>query len=148
MPPDDNTGASRSLTVIVYSDAFDKVHYALAAASAAAAVGRPATLFFTMGAIQALFSKNSTGTAGWPSMQASDGRAASALDADYAARGIADFETLLDACKNLGVRFMICEMGLKAIAAARDSLRDDLTLEAGGLATVMMESADGSLLFV
>ncbi len=42
------------LSIIVYSGQFDKVHYALVMASAAAAVGRPVTMFFTMDACIAL----------------------------------------------------------------------------------------------
>ena len=42
------------LSIVVHSGAFDRVHYALMMAAAAAAVDRPVTLFFTMGATQAL----------------------------------------------------------------------------------------------
>ena len=42
------------LSIVVYSGKFDEVHYALVMASAAAAVGRPVTLFFTMDACIAL----------------------------------------------------------------------------------------------
>ena len=37
------------LSIVVFSGDFDKIHYALVMASAAAAIDIPATLFFTMG---------------------------------------------------------------------------------------------------
>ena len=47
--------AHSRLAIIVFSGDYDRVHYALAMASAAAAVSRPATLFFTMGALVVYF---------------------------------------------------------------------------------------------
>ena len=53
MPPETSRDGGHGLAIIVYTGTYDKVHYALAMASAAAAVGRPVQLFFTMTAIQA-----------------------------------------------------------------------------------------------
>ena len=54
MPPDDKAPRPQKLSVIVFSGDYDRVHYALAMASAAAATNRAVTLFFTMAATRAL----------------------------------------------------------------------------------------------
>ena len=57
-PPD-------KLSIVVYAGFYDKVHYALVMAAAAAAIGRPVTLFFTMGACHALKSPADGGEPPW-----------------------------------------------------------------------------------
>ncbi len=127
------SAAPDKLSIIVYSGDFDRVHYALAMAAAAAAIDRPATLFFTMEAIRAL---------------AKDGGAAE-RDAARAARGVATFEELLAACAALDVRFMVCEMGLRAVGLGTSDLRDDIVFEEGGLVTFLNDaSASGAMVFI
>ncbi len=130
MPPE-----RRPLSLIVESGGFQRVHYALAIAAAAAAIGRPATLFFTMGALRALEAER-----GWRALPGAE------ADARLAAAGCADFETLLASCAELGVAFMACEMGLKAIGLPRARLRGDLAIADGGLATLLLQ--DGELVVV
>lgn len=131
--------APDKLSIIVYSGAFDRVHYALATAAAAAATDRPVTLFFTMEALRALGKD-----AGWRKIEGADAR-----DAAYRARGVATFEELLAACAALEVRFMVCEMGLRAIGMTAAELRDDLAFEEGGLVTFLNDaSAAGAMLFI
>jgi len=132
------------LSVIVFSGDFDRVHYALAMAAAAAAVDTPATLFFTMGALRALRRADAGGTPGWAALPG-----AAARDAELVARGVAGFETLYAACAALGVRFMVCEMGLAAEGLRRADLRDDAPIEEGGLVTFLADaSASGAVVFV
>lgn len=145
-PAGEPAGRPRRLSVVVYSEAADKVHYALAMASAAAAIGIPATLFFTMGATRAL--AGDSGTPGWAAMTAGDGRRGAELDADYRARGVAAFEELIEACAALGVRVMVCEMGLRAMEIAREDLRDDLEIAEGGLVTFFSDAGDGPITFL
>ena len=145
-PGPEPAGRPRRLSVVVYSEAADKVHYALAMASAAAAIGIPATLFFTMGATRALV--DGSGTPGWAAMTAGDGRRGAELDADYRARGVAAFEELIEACAALGVRVMVCEMGLRAMEIAREDLRDDLDIAEGGLVTFFSDAGDGPITFL
>ena len=38
-----------------------------------------------------------------------------------AQRGVGDFETLLQACVELGARFIVCEMGLRSLGIDRAS---------------------------
>ena len=48
-----------------------------------------------------------------------------------------DVVLLLQACTALGVEFMVCEMGLRALDLEVPALRDDLPIRAGGLATLL-----------
>ena len=131
---------------MVYSEAVDKVHYALAMASAAVAIDIPANLFFTMGAVRALV--GGSGTPGWATMTAGDGRSGAELDDDYRRRGVATFEELIEACSALGVRLMVCEMGLRAMGLTREDLRDDLNIAEGGLVTFFSDAGDSPITFL
>ncbi|MBT3358254.1 MAG: hypothetical protein HN403_01345 [Rhodospirillales bacterium] len=135
------------LSIVVFTGDFDKVHYALVLASGAAAVGKAVTLFFTMDACHAL----KKGAASWRSLPTSrrDGKTGGDMDDGFADAGVATFEELLSACPELGVRFMVCEMGLKAIGLERADLRDDIPFEDGGVVTFVTDaSADGTMLFI
>ena len=147
MPPDVPTRPQK-LSLIVYSGAFDKVHYALAMASAAAAVNIPATLFFTMQAIYAL-KKDAGGVPGWHGLPGGDGREAALIDAEFAQAGVATFAELLGACRDLGVTFMVCEMGLRAVGLSAADLRDDIDYVEGGLVTFYQDTRNGgSMVFI
>jgi peroxiredoxin family protein len=129
-PPD-------KLSIVVFSGDYAKVHYALAMASGAAAINRAVTLFFTMDALRAL---DAGGLANVPGAE---------LDATYAERGVAGFGELLEACVSFGVKFMVCEMGLRAIGMESAELRTDVPYEAGGIVTFLNDaSADGAMLFI
>lgn len=126
------------LSIIVYAGDFGRVHYALMMAAAAAAVDRPVTLFFTMGAVQALRRPD-----GWVNLSGAE------WDDHLKDRQIADFETLLQSCAAMDVVFMVCEAGLKAEDLAISDLRDDLEIEVTGLVTFFNQTdADGQTLFV
>ena len=126
------------LSIVVYSGDFGRVHYALMMAAAAAAIDRPVTLFFTMGAVQALRRPD-----GWVNLSGA-GR-----DDDLKDRRIADFETLLQSCAAMDVTFMVCEAGLKAEDMSADDLRDDLAVEVTGLVTFLNQTeSEGQTLFV
>lgn len=131
------------LSLIVFSDDYARVHYALAAAAAAAAVDRPATLFFTMGAARALRAASEDGEAGWRTL------AGAGEDAALQARGVAGFDELLESCAELGVRFLVCEMGLRAIDLTPQALRGDLDIAVAGLVTFLNDArGDGAMLFL
>jgi len=128
-----------ALSVVVFDGGFDKVHYALVLASAAAAVGKPVTLFFTGGALPALLPGGWTRLGGDPA----------ARDADFAARGIATFGELMDACRDLGVRVLACEMGLRAAGIDAAALDPALGVEIGGAVTFLSDaSPTGAMLFI
>jgi peroxiredoxin family protein len=159
----------RKLSLVVYSGAFSRVHYALVLASAAAAVGTPATLFFTMEAAQFLRRAHADGTPGWrflpavpggPAVSAAseaaggapvgyDAISAGAVDDDYASRGVATLEELLLACAALGVRFMVCEMGLRVIGLEMTALRADLLITEGGVVSFLADASEnGAMMFI
>ena len=118
------------LSIIVRSGKYENVHYALAMAAAAIAVNKPAVLFFTMSGIHAL-------TGPPPSLDGWE------RDAINKARGVGDFETLLQACVELGVRFIVCEMGLRSLAIDRTSLRADVPFTVAGIVTLLEETKPG-----
>lgn len=159
--------APTKLSLVVYSGTFSRVHYALVLASAAAAVGTPATLFFTMEATRFLGKPHADGTPGWrvlpagppagpaePAGLATGGGAASmpsagGVDDAYAERGVATFEELLLACTAFGVTFMVCEMGLKAIGLKATALREDLNIVEGGVVSFLADASEkGAMLFI
>lgn len=137
MPPD-----PAPLACIVHAGSYERVRFALATAAAAAAASRPVTLFFTMDACRAL-----AAAPGWRALESEAG--AEAEDRALRDRGVAGFEELLGSCRELGVRFVACEMGLRARGLARGSLRDDLPVEEGGLVGLLAGAgAEAQLLFV
>jgi peroxiredoxin family protein len=118
------------LSIIVRSGKYEDVHYALAMAAAAIAVNKPAVLFFTMSGIHALMG---------PPAPLEDW----ARDAENKQRGVGDFETLLQACVELGVRFIVCEMGLRSLAIDRTKLRADVPFTVAGIVTLLEETKPG-----
>ena len=127
------------LAIAVHAATFERLHYALVLASAAAAIGRPATLFFTGRAVHAL--------ADWRSLPAERGSALE-RDADYGARGLATFEVLLEACRELGVRLIVCELALKAEGLEPADLQPQLGAEVAGAVSFLRAGEAGQLLFV
>jgi peroxiredoxin family protein len=118
------------LSIIVRAGDYESVHYALALAAAAIAVNKPAVLFFTMGGLRALTGPP-PGLTDW-------GR-----DALMRERGVGDFETLLQACVELGARFIVCEMGLRALGIDRAQLRADVPFSVAGIVTLLEETKPG-----
>ncbi len=139
------------LSIVVYDGHYDKVHYALVIAAAAAAIGRPVTLFFTMGACHALKQAPGANDApAWRAMPVSQGDGTGGeRDDEFAAMKVATFEELLQSCIQFGVTFMVCEMGLRAEGLEGHPLRDDIPLEEGGVVTFLNDtSKDGTVIFI
>jgi peroxiredoxin family protein len=122
--------AEGGVSVILRAGDYESAHYALALASAAVAIGKPAVLFFTMAGIRALMG---------PPPPLDDW----VRDAIYRQRGIGDFETLLQACVELGARFIVCEMGLRALGIDRAQLRGDVPFIVAGIVTLLEETKPG-----
>ena len=120
---------SGGLSIIVRSGKYEDAHYALAMASAALAVNQPAVLFFTMGGLRALMQP--------PALE--DWQ----RDALNRERGVGDFETLLQACIELGARFIVCEMGLRSLGIDRAGLRADVPFTIAGIVTLLEETKPG-----
>jgi peroxiredoxin family protein len=123
------------LSIIVRSGDYESAHYALALAAAAVAVNKPAVLFFTMGGIRALM--------GPPPSSENGGLDDWSRDAQNRARGVGDFETLLQACVELGARFIVCEMGLRSLDIAKEQLRSDVPVTIAGIVTLLEETKPG-----
>ncbi len=123
-------GPEGGVSLIMRSGDYESVHYGLALASAALAVNKPAVLFFTMGGLRALTGPP-PGLDDW-------GR-----DALMRERGVGDFETLLQACIELGARFIVCEMGLRALGIERTALRADVPHTVAGIVTLLEETKPG-----
>ena len=124
------TTSQGGLSVILRSGDYERAHYALALASAALAVNKPAVLFFTMGGIRALMG---------PPPAIDDWE----RDGQNKARGVGDFETLLQACVELGARFIVCEMGLRSLGFEAQSLRADIPFTIAGIVTLLEETKPG-----
>lgn len=124
------TSSEGGVSVILRAGDYESAHYALALAAAALAVNKPAVLFFTMGGIRAL--------TGAPPALEDWGR-----DALNRERGVGDFETLLQACVELGCRFIVCEMGLRSLDIDRASLRADVPFTIAGIVTLLEETKPG-----
>lgn len=144
MPPEAPGAAPPTkLSLVVFSRDFDRVHYALALAASMLAVGRQATLFFTMGAIRGLLRPKESGGPGWLALAGAD------RDYTFAREGLATFEELLAACVELGGTFMVCEMGLRAEGLTRADLRTDVAILEGGIVTFLNDArADGSMMML
>jgi peroxiredoxin family protein len=123
------TSNDGGVSVIVRSGDYESVHYALALAAAALAVNKPAVLFFTMAGIGALMKPPIVDD--WE------------RDTLNRARGVGDFETLLQACVELGARFIVCEMGLRSLAIDRTGLRADVPFTVAGIVTLLEETKPG-----
>jgi peroxiredoxin family protein len=118
------------VSVIVRSGDYESAHYALALASAAVAVNQKAVLFFTMGGLRALMG---------PPPKLADWQ----RDAVNKERGVGDFETLLQACIELGARFIVCEMGLRSLGIDKSELRGDVPFTIAGIVTLLEETKPG-----
>lgn len=135
-PPDPPLLPPLPLGIVLLSATYERAHYALMMATAAAAVGRPTVLFATMGGIAA-FTRG-----GWQGLPGAE------ADATHQARGVAGFAELLAAAVELEVRLIVCEAGLKALAITADALDPDLPGEVAGLATFYDAVGDGSIVVV
>jgi len=126
----------KTLAIIIQSGAFDRVHYALVIAAAAAAIERPVRLFFTMDACRSLRPADHLGD--WP-----------APEKDLSNKGLATFEELITAANELGVAISVCEMGLKAADLAPADLRADIAIVVTGVVTFLNAvGSDAQVLFV
>ncbi len=138
-------GQLKKLSLVVASGTYEKVHYAFVMAAGAAAVGIPVTMFFTMGA-----SRTVLNGAGWHELVSDiSGMSAKHRDEDFAEKGVATLEELIESSAELGVRFMVCEMGLVAEGLKDIPLRDDLTIEVTGVVTFFDDAeAGGSVVYI
>ena len=136
------------LSIVIYDGHYDKIHYALAMAAAAAAIDRPVCLFFTMDACRALM-VDDNGAEVWRTLPTTTGETGETMDARFRLEKIGAFEELLESCMEIGVSIMVCEMGLKARTLDAVAIRDDVPVAPGGLVTFLSDPAKtGQLVFI
>jgi predicted peroxiredoxin len=127
--------AEPGLGLFVFDGGFERVHYALSIAAAALAVNRPVGMLFSGPAVEALRRD------GWSRLADPDG-----IGARQAASGVADAETLYDACVALGARITACEMALATRGLAASALRPGVM--PGGIVGFLADRPGAQLLFV
>jgi predicted peroxiredoxin len=120
---------SRPLGILLLSGTHERAHYALVVATGAAAVGRDVVLFAT--------------NAGCRLFDAAQPLQADPREALLEARGVAGIGTLLAAARDLGIRRIACEAGLKSEAMTADSL--DGGIEVAGIVTFLNALGDGQI---
>jgi len=132
------------LSLIIFSGNFSRVHYALVMASTAAATNVPVTIFFTMKASHAVLADE-----GWHDLVGEEGRSAAEIDSSYVASGVAGFGELMAACAELGVRFMVCEMGLRTLGLEGAELCGNLEITPGGMVSFFADAGEqGRIVFI
>ena len=158
----DQGSRAGGLGLVMFSGGYDRVHYALAMAAAAAASGRQVSILITGRALLALGAESQSESKpghsyGWHDLDAADdGQSPADRDGSLASRGVATFEELLAACAALDVSITVCEMGLRAldwpVSASRldgmARLRDDIPTTLGGIVGFLGAVGDGALLFI
>jgi len=130
-----------SLPLVLFSGGYDRVHYGLAMATAAAASDHAAAVFFTGRSLPALLVFHGGVTPGWHTLDpADDGQVPVERDAALAARGVARLEELLQVCGPLGVPLAVCEMAVRASGLPPSPpWRTDLPVRVTGLVTFLNE---------
>ncbi|APT57838.1 MAG: hypothetical protein DI601_08375 [Azospirillum brasilense] len=118
------------LGVLLASGGHEKGHYALVAATGAAALGRRVTLFVTNGGCRLLLRESPLMT---------DPR-----EALLAERGVATAAELLEAALELPVHLLACEAGLRAEDLPASALHPQV--EVAGFATFLESVGAGQIL--
>lgn len=144
LPPEIAGGEPSPLGILLISGTFERAHYALMVATAAAATARPVVLFATNAGVRAFLAKRPDGSPGWTTLAHYGG--AARRDEELRGRGVAGFGELLASAKELGVRLIVCEAGLKAEGLTPAMLDDTLEGEVAGIVTFLAETEGGQIL--
>lgn len=121
---------TQPLGILLRHGDHEAAHYALVLATGAAAVGRDVTLFATNGGCRLFLA-----TA--PLVE-------EAREALLASRGVAGIAALMEAARDLGIRLIACEAGLRAEAIAATSLAPGV--EVAGVVTFLAAVGAGQVL--
>jgi len=143
LPPELVGREPAPLGILLISGTYERAHYALMMATAAAATARPVVLFATNAGVRAFLAARPDGTPGWTTLAHYGG--AAKRDEELRGRGVAGFGELLASAKELGVRFIVCEAGLKAEGLAPAMLDDTLEGEVAGIVTFLSETEGGQI---
>ena len=118
------------LGVLLESGRHDRAHYAFVVATGAAALGRPVLLFATNQGCRALLTD-------WSGLQDAD------RDARLRAAGVAGLDELRAAARELGIRMIACEAGLRAEHIDAAGLMPGVHV--AGIATFLSELGSGQI---
>jgi len=124
---------SEPLAILLLSGQHDRAHYAFVVASGAAALGRPVTLFATNGGCHALLQD-------WSGLADAD------RDERIRATGVAGLSELRDACRDMDVRLIACEAGLRAEGLDAAPLMPGV--EVAGIVTFLSASGSGTIITI
>jgi len=124
---------SEPLGILLLSGSHDRAHYTFVLASGAAALGRTVVLFATNAGCHGLF-------ADW------SGLTDAARDERVRASGVAGLDELREACRELGVRMIACEAGLRA--EGLDATRLLAGVEVAGVATFLATVGAGQIIAI
>lgn len=117
--------------MLLISGTHERAHYAFIAASAAAALGRPVSVFATNQGCHAL-------------MRDWSGLSGSTADSMICALGVAGLAELREACIEMGVRLIACEAGLRMAGLDASGLLD--RVEVAGIVTFFGAVGGGQFL--
>jgi peroxiredoxin family protein len=123
----ESTRRGSPFSLVLHDGQYDRVHYGLVMASAAAAIGRTVTILFAGSAVEVL----------------QQSYVLPEQDNQFQARGVAGLEELLGACHELGSRVIVCETALAIADIKAVDLRTDLALETGGFVTYLNAIGEG-----
>jgi uncharacterized protein len=124
------TAPAPLLGILLRSGGHDAAHYALVAATGAAAIGREVVFFATNGGCRLLLRDT-------PLL-------ADPREALLAQQGVATLAILLEAARELGIRPIACEAGLRAEAIPPAALAEDVRV--AGIVTFLNEVGGGQIL--
>jgi predicted peroxiredoxin len=119
------------LGILLLSGGHERAHYALVLATGAAAIGRTVVLFATNAGCRLLLRE--------PSALLEDAR-----ETLLATRGVAGIGALLEAARELGIRRIACEAGLRAEDIAPGELAEGV--EVAGVVTLLSAVGEGQLI--
>jgi predicted peroxiredoxin len=120
---------SPPLGILLVSGGHERAHYALVLATGAAAIGREVVIFAT--------------NAGCRLFDAARPLEGDAREAMLESRGVAGIGTLLAATRDLGLRRIACEAGLRAEGMAPDALAEGV--EVAGVVTLLVAIGPGQI---
>jgi predicted peroxiredoxin len=121
----------RVLGILLISGTHERAQYAFSLAAGAAALGRDVVIFATNAGCRAMCSD-------WSRVD-DVGR-----DAVIRRRGVPGLGEMRESAREIGVRMLVCEAGLKAEAIPLSMLWD--AVEIGGMATFLDATAEGQLI--
>jgi len=125
--------SEQPLGILLLSAAHDRAHYAFVLACGAAALGRNVILFATNAGCHALFSD-------WSGLRDAT------RDARVRAGGVAGLDELREAARELNVRMIACEAGLRA--EGLDPERLMAGVEVAGVTTFLSAVESGQIVSI